>query len=319
MRRAVDARDPAPVLALVDGNRAPRLRCAVETLVRGDALDPAISAASILAKTARDASLLELHAASPTTVSTLQGYPTVTRCRVAPARRIAGAPQVLPPGLRSPAQEVAAVKIAVFFHVLGVVVWVGGMFFAYLALRPAAAQLLEPPQRLALWQETLRRFFNWVWFAVVLVLASGLWMLFQMGGFAGVPVYVHAMLLLGLVMMAIRPRVLCALPALSTRRRQGLLRARRSTRSASALLISSSDCSRSRSPPQAPRFSDGGPSGDEAHRIGRQSALSVLAQARAVEPRATQTGARPDRRCASPRRVSRARRQAAACARRGRH
>jgi len=95
------------------------------------------------------------------------------------------------------------VKIAVFFHVLGVVVWVGGMFFAYLALRPAAAQRLEPPQRLPLWQETLRRFFNWVWLAVVLVLASGLWMLFQMGGFAGAPVYVHAMLLLGLIMMAI--------------------------------------------------------------------------------------------------------------------
>lgn len=94
-------------------------------------------------------------------------------------------------------------KIAAFFHLLGVVVWVGGMFFAYLALRPAAAQVLQPPQRLALWQETLRRFFNWVWLAVVFVLASGLWMLFRMGGFASVPTYVHAMLLLGLVMMAI--------------------------------------------------------------------------------------------------------------------
>lgn len=94
-------------------------------------------------------------------------------------------------------------KIAVFFHVLGVVVWVGGMFFAYMALRPAAAQLLEPPQRLLLWQDTLRRFFTWVWFAVVLVLASGLWMLFRMGDFEGAPAYVHIMLLLGLVMMAI--------------------------------------------------------------------------------------------------------------------
>jgi uncharacterized membrane protein len=95
------------------------------------------------------------------------------------------------------------VKIAVFFHLLGVVVWVGGMFFAYLALRPAAARLLEPPQRLALWQDTLRRFFNWVWLAVVLVLASGLWMLFQIAGLGGAPAYVHVMLLLGLVMMAI--------------------------------------------------------------------------------------------------------------------
>lgn len=101
-------------------------------------------------------------------------------------------------------------KIAVFFHVLGVVVWVGGMFFAYMALRPAAAQLLEPPQRLVLWQETLRRFFNWVWLAVAFVLASGLWMLFEMGGFAGAPVHVHAMLLLGLAMMAIFAQVFFA-------------------------------------------------------------------------------------------------------------
>jgi uncharacterized membrane protein len=102
------------------------------------------------------------------------------------------------------------VKIAVFFHVLGVVVWVGGMFFAYMALRPAAAQLLEPPQRLALWQETLRRFFNWVWLAVALVLASGLWMLLRMGGFAGVPAYVHIMLVLGLVRIAIFAHVFFA-------------------------------------------------------------------------------------------------------------
>ena len=74
-------------------------------------------------------------------------------------------------------------KIALLFHVLEIVVWVGGMFFAYLALRPAAALLLEPPQRLALWQDTLRRFFNWVWLAIAFVLGSGLWMFFRMGGF----------------------------------------------------------------------------------------------------------------------------------------
>jgi ribonuclease HII len=77
MRRAVDALEPAPALARVDGNRAPRLRCAVETLVRGDALEPAISAASILAKTARDAALLELHAAWPMYgFDQHKGYPT---------------------------------------------------------------------------------------------------------------------------------------------------------------------------------------------------------------------------------------------------
>ncbi len=77
MRRAVDALAPAPALARVDGNRAPVLRCAVQTLVGGDALDPAISAASILAKTARDACLLDLHAAWPAyRFDQHKGYPT---------------------------------------------------------------------------------------------------------------------------------------------------------------------------------------------------------------------------------------------------
>ena len=61
MRRAVDALGIAPALARVDGNQAPRLGCAVETLVGGDALDPSISAASILAKTERDAAMRALH------------------------------------------------------------------------------------------------------------------------------------------------------------------------------------------------------------------------------------------------------------------
>ena len=65
MGRAVDALGVEPVLARVDGNCAPRLRCAVETLVRGDALDPAISAASILAKCARDAMMIALHEGWP--------------------------------------------------------------------------------------------------------------------------------------------------------------------------------------------------------------------------------------------------------------
>jgi len=77
MRRAFERLDPRPTLARVDGNRAPRLACAVHTLVRGDALDPAISAASILAKTARDALLVELHARWPQyAFDRHKGYPT---------------------------------------------------------------------------------------------------------------------------------------------------------------------------------------------------------------------------------------------------
>ena len=65
MRRAVEGLSTAPQLALVDGNQAPKLGCTVQTVIKGDALVPAISAASILAKTARDADLLRLHALYP--------------------------------------------------------------------------------------------------------------------------------------------------------------------------------------------------------------------------------------------------------------
>lgn len=65
MRRAVDALGVAPSLALVDGHDPPPLACKVEVIVGGDATIPAISAASILAKTARDAVMIELCAQYP--------------------------------------------------------------------------------------------------------------------------------------------------------------------------------------------------------------------------------------------------------------
>ena len=65
MKRAVEALDPAPSMALVDGNRAPDLACEVRTIVQGDSLEPAISAASILAKVSRDRLMLEMHKRYP--------------------------------------------------------------------------------------------------------------------------------------------------------------------------------------------------------------------------------------------------------------
>jgi len=82
-------------------------------------------------------------------------------------------------------------------------VWVGGMFFAYVALRPAAVQTLEPPQRLPLWAATFERFFPWVWLSVIALLGSGLYLIAAYGGFGAVGLYVHAMLALGVVMMLI--------------------------------------------------------------------------------------------------------------------
>jgi uncharacterized membrane protein len=88
-------------------------------------------------------------------------------------------------------------------HLLAALIWVGGMFLAYVVLRPAAVEVLEPPQRLRLWDAVFRRFFRWVWGAVAILLASGFYMIYLYGGFSSAPGHVHAMLVMGLLMMAI--------------------------------------------------------------------------------------------------------------------
>ena len=65
MRRAIEALKPAADLVLVDGNRLPMIAISARAIVGGDAIEPAISAASILAKTHRDALMLRLHARYP--------------------------------------------------------------------------------------------------------------------------------------------------------------------------------------------------------------------------------------------------------------
>ena len=90
--------------------------------------------------------------------------------------------------------------ILLFLHLISDVVWIGGMFLAYVAVRPAALEVLEPPQRLKLWMGIFRRFFPWVWVAVALILATGFVM---MGEMPTVPVYVIVMTVIGVVMSAI--------------------------------------------------------------------------------------------------------------------
>jgi uncharacterized membrane protein len=88
-------------------------------------------------------------------------------------------------------------------HVLCAVVWVGGMLFAYVVLRPSLS-VLEPPQRIALHSQVFRRFFLIVWHAMPVILLTGFIMIFAvLGGMASVAWPVHVMLLLGLVMSAI--------------------------------------------------------------------------------------------------------------------
>lgn len=78
MQRAVASLRLKPRLVRIDGNRAPDLgKTATETLVGGDALDPAISAASILAKVYRDAQMIDLDARYPGYgFAKHKGYPT---------------------------------------------------------------------------------------------------------------------------------------------------------------------------------------------------------------------------------------------------
>ena len=100
--------------------------------------------------------------------------------------------------------------ILLALHLLGVTIWVGGMFSAYVALRPAAAKMLEAPERLNLWNATFARFFFWVWIAVALILVSGFGMIGMGGGFKSSPIYVNIMMLLGLIMMGIYAHVFFA-------------------------------------------------------------------------------------------------------------
>jgi uncharacterized membrane protein len=96
---------------------------------------------------------------------------------------------------------------AKFLHILGFTVWIGGMFFAYMVLRPIAAARLEPAQRLPLWEGIFGKFFFWVWLSVALILMSGLYMMAQIGK---PPVYVSAMFILGISMMLIFTHVFFA-------------------------------------------------------------------------------------------------------------
>ena len=90
-----------------------------------------------------------------------------------------------------------------FIYLFAVLIWVGGMFFAYVVLRPAATSVLDPPQRLRLWAEALRLFFKWVWVAVGVILITGFYLVYLHGGIAHVARHVHIMLALGLAMMVI--------------------------------------------------------------------------------------------------------------------
>lgn len=93
--------------------------------------------------------------------------------------------------------------LAITLHGLLATIWIGGMFFAYVVLRPSVATL-EPHRRLSLFAGVFKRFFPWVWMAAIGLPATGYWLVFNaFGGLASSPVYVDIMHLLGLLMIAL--------------------------------------------------------------------------------------------------------------------
>ena len=97
--------------------------------------------------------------------------------------------------------------VAILLHVLSATIWVGGMFFAFACLRPAAAAL-DAEARMKLWVGVLTRFFAWIGLAIALLLVTGLWMTFTvLGGLATARPHVHLMLGLGIVMMLLAAHV----------------------------------------------------------------------------------------------------------------
>lgn len=92
--------------------------------------------------------------------------------------------------------------ILLLLHLSGVIVWVGGMFFAHFCLRPVATLHLLPPQRLPLLAAVLGRFFVAVAVSIVAILASG-FAIMGTTGFGQAPIHWHVMSGIGLAMAAI--------------------------------------------------------------------------------------------------------------------
>lgn len=88
-------------------------------------------------------------------------------------------------------------------HLLCAVIWVGGLFFAYVVLRPSMVAI-DPPQRMLLHTQVFRRFFLVIWHVMPIALATGFAMIFlEFGGMRGVGGNVHAMMGLGVLMALI--------------------------------------------------------------------------------------------------------------------
>ncbi len=92
--------------------------------------------------------------------------------------------------------------VALAVHIFGAVIWVGGMFAIYVCLH--RARHARSGRNAAAHAGDLPKFFLWVWVAILLLLASGYWIVFmRFGGFAGAGLHIHLMQMIGWLMIAL--------------------------------------------------------------------------------------------------------------------
>lgn len=93
--------------------------------------------------------------------------------------------------------------VAIIAHLVAINIWVGGMFFIIMVLGKVVATL-ELPEQQVIWQRVLRRFFFWVWLAVIALLSTGIGMIFyRFGGLFSTPPYILLMACFGISMVTI--------------------------------------------------------------------------------------------------------------------
>ena len=110
---------------------------------------------------------------------------------------------------QSPRRLTVLLSALLLFHILAAIVWVGGMFFAYVILRPVLGNE-EGPQRLRIWVNVLSKFFPWVSASIGILFLTGFAMIYLFGGFSSIGVYIYIMLILAILMAAIFKFILVA-------------------------------------------------------------------------------------------------------------
>ena len=93
--------------------------------------------------------------------------------------------------------------LSIILHLLAINVWVGGTFFTVVIL-PHAVASLEPAERHPFMRIVFKRFFFWVWLAMMILISTGGWMIYRVfGGIINAPLYVVLMMSITLLMVCV--------------------------------------------------------------------------------------------------------------------